>query len=152
MTASKSGDWRAETLGQLRTLILAAAPGIVEEIKWRKPSNPAGVPVWSKDGILCTGETYKTSVKLTFMQGGALPDPAGLFNAVQGGATRRAIDVREGDTINAKALKALVQAAVALNASKGAGKAKAPVRTNEKAVAKTVTKPVKKVAEKAAKK
>jgi hypothetical protein len=114
----KPADWRGASLEELRSLILAAAPGIVEEIKWRKPSNPAGVPVWSKNGILCTGETYKTYVKLTFMQGAALPDPTGLFNAGQGGGTRRAIDLKEDEKVDAKAFKALVKAAVAENAKK----------------------------------
>jgi len=115
--AKKSGgpDWRAVTLDHMRTLILAAVPGIVEEQKWKKPSNPAGVPVWSLNGILCTGETYKASVKLTFMYGAALPDPTGLFNAGLDGGTRRAIDLNEGDTVDAKAFKALIKAAVAFN-------------------------------------
>jgi hypothetical protein len=116
MATTKASDWRATTLEELRTLILAAAPGIVEEIKWRKPSNPAGVPVWSNGGILCTGETYKQYVKLTFMKGAALPDPTGLFNSGLDGGTRRAIDLREGEMVDAKAFKALVKAAVAENA------------------------------------
>lgn len=106
------GDWRGETLARLRAWILEADPGVVEEWKWR------GVPVWSKDGILCTGETYKAVVKLTFAKGAALPDPAGLFNASLEGNTRRAIDVRAGETIDEAALKALILAAVALNQSK----------------------------------
>jgi hypothetical protein len=110
-----AGDWRAVTLDRLRTLILAAVPGIVEEQKWKKPSNPAGVPVWSLGGIICTGETYKQYVKLTFMKGAALPDPSGLFNAGLDGGTRRAIDIREGETVDARAFKALVKAAAALN-------------------------------------
>ena len=108
-------DWRAETLARVRALILEAAPGVVEEVKWRKPSNPAGVPVWSLEGIICTGETYKASVKLTFMRGAALPDPSRLFNAGGEGATRRAIDIREGSSLDEAAFQALIRAAVALN-------------------------------------
>ena len=108
-------DWRGEMLARVRTLIRQADPEVVEEVKWRKPSNPGGVPVWSHDGIICTGETYKEVVKLTFARGAALPDPSGLFNASLEGNTRRAIDLREGDKIDEKALKALVRAAVALN-------------------------------------
>lgn len=109
-------DWRGETLAQVRAVILSAVPGVVEEWKWR------GVPVWSKDGILCTGETYKAVVKLTFARGAALPDPAGLFNASLEGNTRRAIDLREGEAIDAPALTALLQAAVAANAAARAGR------------------------------
>lgn len=112
---SASGKWREETLDRLRTLILEADPGMIEERKWRKPSNPAGVPVWSHDGIVCTGETYKSAVKLTFFRGAALRDPAGLFNSSLDGNARRAIDFHEGGTIDAPALKALVKAAVKLN-------------------------------------
>lgn len=108
-------DWRAATLDRMRALIREAAPGIAEERKWQKPSNPAGVPVWSQHGIVCTGEMYKHAVKLTFMQGASLPDPSGLFNASLEGNTRRAIDIREGGTIDARAFRALVKAAVALN-------------------------------------
>jgi hypothetical protein len=112
------GDWRGEMLARVRQLIREADPEIVEEVKWRKPSNAMrGVPVWSHDGIVCTGETYKTAVKLTFAKGAALPDPSGLFNASLEGNTRRAIDLHEGDKIDAKALKALIRAAVALNTS-----------------------------------
>lgn len=110
------GDWRAETLARLRTLIQQADPEVVEEAKWKKPSQPEGVPVWSHDGIICTGETYKRVVKLTFAQGAALDDPAGLFNSSLDGNVRRAIDFREGDKVNEKALQALIRAAVALNA------------------------------------
>lgn len=110
-------DWRGETLARLRALIKEADPTVVEDIKWRKPSNPAGVPVWSHDGILCTGETYKDHVKLTFMEGAALDDPSGLFNAGHGGGTRRAIDLHEGDTVDAAAFKALIREAVRLNTS-----------------------------------
>ncbi len=115
-----SGDWRAETLSRLRKIIRQADADVVEEMKWRKPSNPAGVPAWSHDGLICTGETYKGFVKLTFAKGASLSDPAGLFNSSLEGSTRRAIDFREGDKIDAKALKALVRSAVALNASKSA--------------------------------
>jgi len=111
-------DWRGEMLAHLRALILQAAPEIVEECKWKKPSNPGGVPVWSHNGILCTGETYKSAVKLTFAKGAALDDPAGLFNSSLDGNVRRAIDFHEGDKVNEKALQALIRAAVALNASK----------------------------------
>jgi hypothetical protein len=109
------GDWRGEMLARVRALIKAADPEIVEEVKWRKPSNPFGVPVWEHDGIICTGEIYKHAVKLTFASGAALKDPAGLFNSSLEGNTRRAIDIHEGDTIDEKALTALVRAAVALN-------------------------------------
>ena len=114
--ATKTGDWREETLDRMRTLILEADPAMVEERKWRKPSNGMkGVPVWSRNGIVCTGEIYKNVVKLTFAHGASLDDPAGLFNASLEGHARRAIDLREGDTIDARAFKALVKAAVAEN-------------------------------------
>jgi hypothetical protein len=112
------GDWRGETLARARGLILGAGVEVVEEIKWRKPSNPAGVPVWSHDGIICTGETYKDKVKLTFQKGASLDDPAGLFNASLGGNARRAIDLFEGDALDEDAFAALVRAAAALNASR----------------------------------
>ena len=112
-------DWRTATLQRMRELIFAADPGISEERKWKKPSNPSGVPVWSKDGIICTGETYKGYVKLSFMYGAQLPDPAKLFNAGLAGGTRRAIDIREEDRIDARAFKALVKAAIARNAKGG---------------------------------
>ena len=112
-------DWRDETLARMRRLIQEAVPGVVEEAKWKKPSNPEGVPTWSYEGILCTGETYKDYVKLTFAKGAALPDPARLFNASLEGSTRRAIDVREGDAIDEAAFKSLVRAAAALNAPPG---------------------------------
>lgn len=112
------GDWRAETLKRMRALIREADPEVVEAVKWMKPTNPSGVPTWEHAGILCTGEVYKTYVKLTFAQGAALPDPAGLFNAGLGGGTRRAIDIREGETVDAEAFKALVREAVALNLGK----------------------------------
>lgn len=111
-------DWRGETLARIRTLIKQADPEVVEEVKWRKPSNSMrGVPVWSHAGIICTGETYKNVVKMTFAKGASLPDPVGLFNSSLEGNTRRAIDFHEGDTIDEKALKALIRAAVALNTS-----------------------------------
>lgn len=112
------GDWRGAVLGKLRALIKEADPAVVEEIKWRKPSSPAGVPVWSHDGMICSGETYKDKVKLTFARGAALKDPTGLFNASLEGGTRRAIDIGEGATIDANAFKALVREAVALNQAK----------------------------------
>jgi hypothetical protein len=105
------GDWRGETLARVRTLIKQADPDVVEEWKWR------GVPVWSHDGIICTGETYKSVVKMTFAKGASLEDPSGLFNSSLEGNTRRAIDIHEGDKIDEKALKALIRAAVALNKS-----------------------------------
>ena len=109
------GGWRGETLTRLRELIKQADPDVVEEMKWKKPSNPAGVPVWSHGGIICTGETYKDKVKLTFAKGAALDDPSGLFNSSLEGNTRRAIDIREGDSIDEDAFKALVRAAVTQN-------------------------------------
>lgn len=109
------GDWRGETLAEVRRLIHKADAQIVEEIKWIKPTNPSGVPVWSHAGIICTGETYKQVVKLTFARGASLPDPRRLFNASLEGNTRRAIDIREGDVLDAAAFKALIQAAVAEN-------------------------------------
>jgi hypothetical protein len=112
------GDWRGEMLSRLRALIKQADPEVVEECKWVKPSNPRGVPVWSHNGILCTGETYKAAVKLTFAMGAALDDPSGLFNSSLDGNVRRAIDFHQGDKVNEKALKALIRAAVALNTSK----------------------------------
>ena len=112
------GDWRGAMLGKLRALIKEADPAVVEEIKWRKPSSPAGVPVWSHDGMICSGETYKDKVKLTFARGAALKDPTGLFNASLEGGTRRAIDIGEGATIDANAFKALVREAAALNQQK----------------------------------
>jgi hypothetical protein len=114
-------DWRGETLARVRTLIHQADAHVVEAVKWRKPSNAMlGVPVWEHAGIICTGETYKAVVKLTFAKGAALDDPAGLFNASLDGNVRRAIDIREGDRIDAKAPKALVGAAVALNTASAA--------------------------------
>ena len=113
---AKRIDWREHTMERIRGLILEADPEMIEERKWRKPSNGMmGVPVWSRDGIICTGETYKNAVKLTFARGAALADPSGLFNASVEGNTRRAIDFHEGDRIDEAALKALIRAAVALN-------------------------------------
>src|SRR6266566_2993624 len=110
------GDWREETLARLRVLILEADTEMIEERKWRKPSNGmAGVPVWSHDGMVCTGESYKKAVKLTFAQGASLPDPSRLFNSSLEGGTRRAIDIHEGEKVDAAAFKALVKAAVARN-------------------------------------
>ncbi len=112
------GDWRGEMLARLRALIKEADPEMIEERKWRKPSNGmVGVPVWSHNGIVCTGETYKNAVKMTFAKGAELKDPSGLFNSSLEGHVRRAIDVHEGDKLNEKALKALIRAAVALNKS-----------------------------------
>jgi hypothetical protein len=110
------GDWRGEMLSRIRGLIKQAAPEVVEEIKWRKKSNPFGVPVWSDGGILLTGETYKDKVKLTFAKGASLDDPAGLFNSSLEGKERRAIDFSEGDGIDEEAFKALVRSAAELNA------------------------------------
>jgi hypothetical protein len=110
------GDWRGKTLSTLRALIKQADPEVVEEWKWRKPSNP-GVPVWSHEGMICTGETYKSVVKLTFLKGASLEDPAGLFNSSLEGNTRRSIDFHEDDEIDEKAFTALIQAAVSLNES-----------------------------------
>ena len=112
------GDWRGQMLARLRALIKETDPELIEECKWIKPSNPWGVAVWSHSGIICTGETYKSAVKLTFAQGAALNDPAGLFNSSLDGNVRRAIDFHEGDKVNEKALKALIRAAIALNKSK----------------------------------
>ena len=114
-----SADWRSETLGRVRALIKAADPDAVEEVKWRKPSNPDGVPTWSHNGILCTGETYKDKVKLTFAQGAAVDDPTGLFNASLDAGTRRAIDIHEGDAIDEAAFKDLIRSAVARNVESG---------------------------------
>ena len=119
------GDWRGEMLARVRMLIKQAAPEVVEEWKWR------GVPVWEHDGIICTGETYKAVVKMTFARGASLEDPSGLFNSSLEGNTRRAIDIHEGDKIDEKALKALIRAAVTLNTSKRA--AARPVRAQKRA-------------------
>jgi hypothetical protein len=111
------GDWRGEMLARIRGLTVQADPEVVEEVKWQKPSNPSGVPVWSHDGIILTGETYKDKVKLTFAKGASLKDPAGLFNASLEAKVSRAIDIHEGDSIDEEAFKALVRAAADLNAS-----------------------------------
>ena len=114
-TIAELRDWRGEILSRMRELIREADPGVVEEVKWVKPSNPAGVPTWSHDGIICTGEIYKSNVKLTFANGASLEDPAKLFNSSLGGNTRRAIDLHEGQEIDASAFKALIRAAVDFN-------------------------------------
>jgi hypothetical protein len=112
------GDWRGGMLSQLRRLIKEADPDVIESLKWRKPSNPLGVPVWEHGGIICTGETYKDKVKLTFAKGASLEDPAGLFNASLDGGTRRAIDLRDGDKLDEDAFKTLIREAVALNGAR----------------------------------
>jgi len=112
-------DWRGETLARIQKLIREADPQVTETIKWRKPSNPSGVPVWEHDGILCTGETYKDKVKLTFAQGASIDDPHSLFNSSLDAGTRRAIDIREGEEVDAEAFKDLIRAAAALNGAKG---------------------------------
>ena len=114
------GDWRGKMLSQIRTLIKQADPEVVEEWKWVKPTNP-GTPVWSHDGLICTGETYKNVVKMTFAKGAALEDPSGLFNSSLGGNTRRAIDFHEGEKIDEEALKALIREAVTLNEARAHG-------------------------------
>ncbi len=117
-TIASYGDWRGETLARVRELIKRAEPDVVEEVKWRKPSNDmAGVPVWSRDGIICTGETYKDKVKLTFAKGASVDDPTGIFNASLDAGTRRALDLREGDELDDEAFVELIRAAVAANAS-----------------------------------
>lgn len=108
-------DWRTDTVDTLRTLVTHSDPDVVEEVKWRKPTNPDGVPTFSSSGLVCTLETYKDKVKVTFAKGASLPDPAGLFNASLDAGTRRAIDVREGEVVDADAFVGLVRAAVALN-------------------------------------
>ena len=123
------GDWRGEALARVRALIKEADPEVVEEVKWKKPSNPLGVPVWEHAGIICTGEIYKDKVKLTFARGAALDDAHNLFNSSLEGGTRRAIDIHEGDTIDEEAFMALVRAAIALNMSARA--AARPVRSRK---------------------
>jgi hypothetical protein len=120
--ADASADWRSEMLSRLRALIMEADPEMTEERKWVKPSNPAGVPTFSHNGLVCTGETYKSVVKITFARGASLEDPSGLFNSSLEGNTRRAIDFHEGDKLDEEALKALIQAAVALNTRSGKAK------------------------------
>lgn len=110
-------DWRGETLARMRKLIHAAGPEMEETVKWRKPSNPGGVPIWEHAGIVCSGETYKDKIKLTFARGAALEDPSGVFNSGFAGGTRRAIDIHEGETVDEDAFKALIREAAALNAS-----------------------------------
>jgi hypothetical protein len=110
-------DWRGKALARVRELIKQADPQVVEEVKWRKASNPLGVPTWSHDGIICTGETYRDKIKLTFAKGASIDDPAGLFNSSLDGGTRRAIDIREGETIDGPALTALIRRAVDFNRS-----------------------------------
>jgi hypothetical protein len=112
---AETGGWRGETLAHVRALIREADPEVIEEVKWRKPSNPTGVPTWSHNGIICTGETYKDKVKLTFARGAALEDPERLFNSSLDGGTRRAIDLRDGDRLDEAAFKKLIRAAVDLN-------------------------------------
>ena len=122
MKSKEPGDWRGELLSRIRTLIKQADPEMIEERKWRKPSNAmAGVPVWSHNGLICTGETYKNVVKMTFAKGASLKDPSGLFNSSLEGNARRAIDFHEGDKLDEEALKALIRAAVALNKSSARG-------------------------------
>ncbi|MBX3520429.1 MAG: DUF1801 domain-containing protein [Xanthobacteraceae bacterium] len=116
--AKRVADWRAATLARIRKLIEEAAPDAVEERKWKKPSNPKGVPTWSHDGILCTFESYKDKVKLTFARGASLKDPSKLFNASMDAGTRRAIDISEGDKIDERAFKLLIRDAMELNTSK----------------------------------
>ena len=123
-------DWRAQRLAQVRALIREADPDAAETVKWRKPSNPAGVPVWEHDGILLTGETYRDKVKLTFAHGAALEDPSGLFNASLDGNVRRAIDIHEGEALDEAAFTALVAAAVELNRLKRSGAGKASAHAN----------------------
>lgn len=121
-TIAEIGDWRGELLGTIRALVAEADPDVVEEVKWVKPTNPAGVPTWCHDGILCTGEVYKDKVKLTFANGAALADPAKLFNASLSGGTRRAIDLHEGDELDADAFRSLVREAVGLNEARAAAR------------------------------
>jgi hypothetical protein len=127
-TIDELGDWRGETLSAIRTLIHDADPDVVEEVKWVKPSNPAGVPTWTHDGIICTGEIYRAKVKLTFANGAALDDPTGMFNSSMDGGTRRAIDIQEGDGLDARAFKALIRGAVDLNGARASAKAGKPKR------------------------
>ncbi|CAA9524100.1 MAG: hypothetical protein AVDCRST_MAG91-2380, partial [uncultured Sphingomonadaceae bacterium] len=123
-----SGDWRGKTLARMRSLIREADPQVMETVKWRKPTNPAGVPVWEHDGIVCTGEIYKGYVKLTFAKGAKLPDPEGLFNGSLNGNSMRAIDIREGIEIDQDAFKEVFRAAVALNQEKPPAKSRKKVK------------------------
>lgn len=118
------GDWRGETLTRIRKLIHEADPQVVEDMKWAKPSNPSGVPTWSHDGIICTGEAYKKTVKLTFANGALLEDPGGLFNSSLGGNTRRAINIHEGQEVDAQPFKALIRAAVDFNTTRAKARSK----------------------------
>ena len=118
---AEMADWRGEALARIRKLIREADPEVTESIKWRKPTNPSGVPVWEHDGILCTGETYKDKVKLTFAQGASIDDPHSLFNSSRDAGTRRAIDIREGEEVDADAFKDLIRAAAALNGAEAWG-------------------------------
>ncbi|MCL4806559.1 MAG: DUF2200 family protein [Thermoanaerobaculia bacterium] len=127
----EGADWKKRTLARVRALVLEAVPGAVEDVKWRKPSNPDGVPAWSSNGLICTGETCGRTVKLTFASGAALPDPKGLFNAGLGGGTRRAIDIGEGDVLDERAFKALVRAAAALNGRPNAAKGPGTPRVDD---------------------
>ena len=127
------GDWRGEALAEIRGMIHEADPDIIEECKWVKPSNPMGVPVWSHAGIVCTGESYKQAVKLTFARGASLDDPSRLFNASLDGNTRRAIDIREGELLDPKAFKALIRAAVAENLAHSPPKSKSAPKAGGKA-------------------
>jgi hypothetical protein len=122
------GGWRSKTLAEVRRLVHEADPGITEECKWVKPSNPLGVPVWSHAGIVCTGEAYKDTIKLTFARGKSLTDPRGLFNSGLDGNARRAIDIREGEVLDAEAFKALIRAAVAENLRSSAPKSQPHAR------------------------
>src|SRR4029453_12196637 len=133
------GDWRGESLSRMRQLIKKADPDVVEEWKWVKPTKP-GTPVWSHGGIICTGESYKNVVKLTFAEGASLKDPAKLLNSSLDGNVRRAIDIHEGEEVDASAFKALVCAAIALNESGGKAKAKAKAKAKTKSKAKTKAK------------
>jgi hypothetical protein len=136
----ESSDWRGETLQRMRKLIKEADPQVVEERKWAKVTRPDGVPVWSHDGIICTGETYKSVVKLTFMEGASLRDPAKLFNSSLDGNARRAIDIKEGEKVDANAFKALVRAAIELNQAAKKPKANARAGTKKKSTTKKARK------------
>ena len=146
-SADPQDDWRVETLNEVRRLIGEADPEIVEERKWKKPTNPLGVPVWSHGGIVCTGEIYKQVVKLTFARGASLEDPHRLFNASLDGNVRRAIDLREGEKLKPKAFKALIKSAVAANLRSATSKSKpAPKNATNGAVKRDTAKPVKRLA------
>lgn len=123
-TIAELADWRGELLGTIRALINEADPDVLEEVKWVKPSNPAGVPTWSHDGIICTGEIYKAKVKVSFANGAALEDPTKLFNSSMAGRTRRAIDIHEGEELDAQAFTALIEEAVDFNVARADAKRK----------------------------